>query len=128
MMPIENGALVHNSGGTMNLHGPVVGGNGNQVNVTHQAAAVATTRADLLSILATLRIAAASAGDLPRHVQAEVLTAAANAQHALGEGDVERAGVTLLETRRALAPVPSGSAAAIRGMLECALELVPRAG
>jgi len=126
-MAIDEGVLVHNSGdGTMNVHGPVVGGNGNQVTVS-QAAAVPAGTGELLRVLTGIRLTAASATDLPSEIQARVLGGAAEAQRFLAAGDPVHVATVLLRTRAALEPARgiTGTATALREMLESAMDLVP---
>lgn len=130
-MAIDNGPLVHNSGdGTINLHGTVVGGNGNQVTVS-QAAASIPGAGELLRVLTAIRLTAAASTDLPPHVQAGVLTGLAEAQRSVTVGDMGYAGEVLLRTRGTLAPTGTASgrtAATLCTLFDSALDLVPDGG
>ena len=130
-MAIDNGPLVHNSGdGTLNLHGTVVGGNGNQVTVS-QAAASTPGAGELLRVLTAIRLTAAASTDLPAHVQAGVLTGLSEAQRSVTAGNMAYAGAAMLRTRAELEPAGTaraGTTAALQTLLDSALDLVPGGG
>jgi hypothetical protein len=130
-MAIDNGPLVHNSGeGTINVHGTVVGGNGNQVTVS-QAAASTPGTGELLRVLTAIRLTAAASTDVPAHVQAQVIAGVAEAQRCVAAGEAAYAGAVLLRARAALEPAASpgaGTTAALCSLLDSALDLVSDGG
>jgi len=122
-MPNEDGVSLQNSG-TINMHGSVIGGRGNQVGAGAASAASGVGVEQLFGLLTSIRISAASAADLPPDVQAHVIGGAAQAQRHLAAGNAADAASMLLRTRLALEPAATtATGATLREMMETALDL-----
>jgi hypothetical protein len=122
-MQIDNSTAV-NSGGNMTVHG-VVGGNGNQVTVTHTTPS-GSAADELLRLLTAIRAAAAGT-DLPIGVRQHVLDATAEAEYRVSTGELLYAGTVLRRTRAeldAVHPARAGSADVLCLLLDNALALV----
>ena len=126
-MEIDNGPLVHNSGdGTINVHGTVVGGNGNQVTVS-QGSAASPGAAELLRVLTAIRLTATASPDLAATVQARLLQGAAEAQRLVAAGERDHACAVLIHARAELQAVPATAQSVVTlcTLLDSALDLLP---
>jgi hypothetical protein len=120
-------------GGSLTIHGSVIGAQGNTLNVgatpPDPGPAGGVDVGQLFNLLTSLRVAAATAADLPPHVQGQLIGCAAEAQRRVTAGDGEGAAGVLLRARMGLDAAIAGSAAGatLRELVETALDLASSA-
>lgn len=124
-MKIDNSTAVNN-GGNMTVHG-VVGGSGNQVTVTHTAAAASSSADELLRVFTGIRATVAAGTDLAVGLKQRVLDGTEEAEYRVSTGELPFAGTILRHMRAELDAVQragGSSATAVCLLLDKAVKLV----